>query len=66
MVEDKKNQLVFGLRAEDIILTDDGVPQKIHLEENTDGEPLALVVLIQAGIATQGYRLAPSAERRFN
>jgi len=60
LVQDKRKELVFGLRAEDFILTDDGVPQTIHLEEDTDGEPLALVVLIQAGISTQGTGWHPN------
>ena len=60
LVQDKRKQLVFGLHAENFILTDDGVPQTIHLEEDTGGEPLALVVLIQAGIATQGKGWHPN------
>lgn len=60
LVQDKRKQLVFGLRAEDFILTDDGVPQTIHLEEDTGGEPLALVVLIQSGISTQGTGWHPN------
>jgi VWFA-related protein len=49
LVRDKSNQLVYTLKAEDFTLTDDGVPQKIKLEEDTDGEPLALVVAIEDG-----------------
>ena len=40
---------VFGLTANDFILTDDGVQQSISLEENTDSEPLALVIVVQTG-----------------
>jgi VWFA-related protein len=50
LVRDKKSgQLVFTLKASDFVLTDDGVPQKLHLEEDTGGEPLALVVDIEGG-----------------
>jgi VWFA-related protein len=49
LVRDKKGQLIFSLKAEDFVLTDDGVPQKLHLEEDTGGEPLALVVCIEGG-----------------
>src|SRR5579859_7447084 len=45
----KSGQLVFTLTADDFVLTDDGVPQKLHLEEDTGGEPLALVVAIEGG-----------------
>ncbi len=50
LVRDKKSgQLVFTLKADDFVLTDDGVPQKLHLEQDTGGEPLALVVDIEGG-----------------
>lgn len=49
LVRDKAGQLVFNLKASDFVLTDDGVPQKLTLEEDTDGEPLALVVDIEGG-----------------
>ena len=32
------------------MLTDDGIPQKLTLEQDTGSEPLALVVLIEAGL----------------
>jgi VWFA-related protein len=47
--EKKSGQLVFTLKADDFVLTDDGIPQKLHLEEDTGGEPLALVVDIEGG-----------------
>jgi VWFA-related protein len=49
LVRDKGNKLVFSLSANDFVLTDDGVPQKLHLEQDTGGEPLALVVDIEVG-----------------
>jgi hypothetical protein len=51
LVRDKSKggQLVFTLTADDFQLTDDGIPQKLHLEEDTGGEPLALVVDIEGG-----------------
>ena len=52
LVRDKKSgQVVYTLKAEDFVLTDDGIPQKLHLEEDTGGEPLALVVDIDGGAA---------------
>ena len=49
LVRDKKGELVFSLKADDFVLTDDGVPQKLHLEEDTGSEPLALVVCVEGG-----------------
>jgi VWFA-related protein len=49
LVRDKKGQLIFSLKVDDFVLTDDGVPQKLHLEEDTGAEPLALVVCIEGG-----------------
>lgn len=49
LVRDKKGQLIFSLKADDFVLTDDGVPQKLHLEEDTGSEPIALVVCLEGG-----------------
>jgi len=50
LVRDKKSgELVFTLKADDFTLTDDGVPQKLTLEQDTDALPLALVVDIEGG-----------------
>ncbi|MGA1982051.1 MAG: VWA domain-containing protein [Acidobacteriaceae bacterium] len=70
LVRNKSGDLVFSLNATDFALTDDGVPQKLTLEEDTDSEPLALVVLIEAGAATrasgwQPHNLGPPPDR-FN
>ena len=49
LVHDKSGQLVFNLKADDFALTDDGVPQKLRLEQDPGGQPLALVVCIEGG-----------------
>src|SRR3984885_8392084 len=49
LVRSKAGDLVFTLTADDFTLTDDGVPQKLMLEQDTGGEPLALVVVIEIG-----------------
>jgi VWFA-related protein len=49
LVRNKARELVFTLKAGDFVLTDDGVPQKLTLEQDTGGEPLALVVDIEGG-----------------
>jgi VWFA-related protein len=49
LVRRKSGELVFTLAAKDFAITDDGVEQKVALEENTDAEPLALVIAIETG-----------------
>ena len=49
LVRNKAGELAFTLKADDFVLTDDGIPQKLTLEEDTGGEPLALVVAIEVG-----------------
>jgi hypothetical protein len=49
LVRNKAGDLVFTLAANDFVLTDDGIPQKLTLEQDTGGEPLALVVVIEIG-----------------
>jgi len=61
LVRDKSNELVFNLKADDFLLTDDGIPQKLNLEADADREPLALVVLIEAGAASRSAGWHPNA-----
>jgi VWFA-related protein len=49
LVRSKSGQLVFNLTAADFSLTDDGIPQKLTLDQDTGGEPLALVVVLEVG-----------------
>jgi VWFA-related protein len=49
LVTTHEGELVFTLKPEDFVLTDDGVPQKLTLESDTGGEPLALVVVVEIG-----------------
>ncbi len=49
LVKTRGGELVFSLQAEDFALTDDGVPQRLRLETDTDAQPLSLVVLVQTG-----------------
>jgi VWFA-related protein len=49
LVRTKAGKLVFTLTANDFAITDDGIEQKVTVEENTDDEPLALVVAIETG-----------------
>ena len=49
LVRTKSKQLVYTLKASDFILTDDGVPQPLHLEQDTGDQPLALVIVVETG-----------------
>lgn len=49
LVRNKAGELVFTLKADDFVLTDDGIPQKLTLEQDTGGEPLALVIALEGG-----------------
>ncbi len=49
LVRNAKGELVFTLKAGDFRVTDDGVEQKLTLDEDTGSEPLALVVAVETG-----------------
>jgi VWFA-related protein len=53
LVQTANKEVVFSLKADDFALTDDGVPQKVTLEEETQ-RPLSLVVLVQTGGDARG------------
>jgi VWFA-related protein len=60
LVKTKSGETVFSLAANDFILTDNGVPQTLHLETDKDSQPLALVVIVETG--GQGARHLPDYE----
>jgi len=49
LVRTKSGELVYTLKADDFILTDNGVVQKLRLEPDTGTEPLAMVIVAQTG-----------------
>jgi VWFA-related protein len=49
LVRDAKGNVVYGLRAEDFIIEDDGVERAPSLDEEAGAEPLSLMVAIQTG-----------------
>src|SRR5580704_17026690 len=49
LVRTHSGELVYTLTANDFTLTDNGVEQKLFLEEDSGSQPLALVVAIQTG-----------------
>jgi VWFA-related protein len=53
LVQTPDKGIVFSLTADDFVLTDNGVPQKVTLEEEMK-RPLSLVVLMQTGGDARG------------
>jgi VWFA-related protein len=49
LVKTQSGEIVFSLTSGDFELTDDGVPQKLRLEPDTDSQPLALAVIVETG-----------------
>ena len=49
LVRTADGKVVFTLKADDFKVTDDGVRQQVTLDEDTGGEPLALVVAVETG-----------------
>ncbi len=49
LVRTHGGKVVFTLTPEDFVVTDNGVPQKITLEPDAGGEPLAMVVVVEIG-----------------
>ena len=49
LVEEKGGGILYGLKPSDFILEDNGVPQKIRVQEEMDTAPVALVVAVEQG-----------------
>lgn len=49
LVKDLQGAIVYGLHAEDFVVLDDGVEQRVRLDEAPEGQPVSLVVAIQRG-----------------
>ena len=50
-VRTKKGEMIYALKAPQFVVEDNGVPQVIHLDEDTDSLGLSLVVLVQCSRA---------------
>src|SRR6267142_860282 len=48
-VNTKGRYVVFNLKAEDFVLTDNGVPQRHTQEEDPDSRPLAWEMVVEPG-----------------
>jgi VWFA-related protein len=49
LVEKPGGEVVYGLKANDFVLEDNGMPQKIRVQEEMDTAPVALVVAVELG-----------------
>jgi VWFA-related protein len=49
LVEKSGGDVVYGLKQQDFIVEDNGVPQKIRVQEEMDTAPVALVVAVEQG-----------------
>ncbi len=49
LVEQKNGAVVYGLGADAFSLTDNGVPQRLHVDDDLDTTPVSLVVCLQKG-----------------
>lgn len=49
LVEMPSGEVVYGLSDKDFTLEDNGVPQKVHVEDDLDTQPVSLVVAVETG-----------------
>ncbi len=49
LVEKRGGVIVYGLKPADFVLEDNGVPQKIRVQEEMDTAPVSLVVAVELG-----------------
>jgi len=52
LVEKRGGGILYGLKAGDFVLEDNGVPQKIRVQEEMDTAPVALVIAVEEGGAS--------------
>lgn len=49
LVENHDGGILYGLKGGDFVVEDNGVPQKVHVQEEMDTAPVALVVAVEQG-----------------
>jgi VWFA-related protein len=52
LVEKHNGGILYGLKTSDFVVEDNGVPQKLHVQEEMDTAPVALVVAVEQGGAS--------------
>jgi VWFA-related protein len=49
LVEQANGQVLYGLKAKDFEVLDNGVPQKVQVDDDLDAQPVSLVVCVERG-----------------
>lgn len=49
LVEQKNGDVIYGLKPSDFAVYDNGVQQKIHVDDDLDSQPVSLVVCVERG-----------------
>ena len=49
LVEKHDGGIVYGLKGDDFVVEDNGVAQKVHVQEEMDTAPVALVIAVEQG-----------------
>jgi VWFA-related protein len=49
LVEKSSGDVIYGLQPKDFTLLDNGVPQKVHVDEDLDSQPVSLLICVQRG-----------------
>ena len=49
LVKDERGQIIYGLRADDFVIEDEGVAQSVQLDDTVESEPVSVVVALQCG-----------------
>lgn len=68
LVESAGGQVVYGLTSDGFTVTDNGVPQTIHVDDDLDTTPVSLVICLERGRSSEIQfakfaRLAPLVEQ---
>src|SRR5271156_12877 len=49
LVEKKDGSVLYGLSPKDFVVEDNGVPQKVHVDDDLDSEPVSVAVVVEQG-----------------
>ncbi len=68
LVESPNGEVIYGLKPDAFTLTDNGVPQKLHVDDDLDTTPVSLVLCLERGRSSEiefdkFARLAPLVEQ---
>ncbi len=49
LVEKKDGSVLYGLTQKDFVVEDNGVPQKVHVDDDLDSQPISIVIAVEKG-----------------